>query len=353
MLTSLFSVLQLASRLPVGLAYRAERARRQYALALAAMGISTMGFALAGGHPVAVVALTALHGFAFGSIGTLGLALIIDVTQGARAGASMAAYTAAISTGYALGSLIGGALAESIGITAALGAIGVLPILAAGAVLALPPITGAPLVADRGAGLRGLLAAGARLDARVWLAFATVLYLNILQDSVDTFFPVYAPTVGISLALVGVLRAFKSGSAMFIRVTGALVLGAVHHRRMTLIAVVAAAAATVAIPLSTSVAALIPVWIVLGLTRGILRATSAAEIADLRREGRDVGLASGVYNAGLDVGGILGPAVGGVVAGAVGIPLMFQMVAVAALAAWLSVALVTRRAVALARAGAA
>ena len=82
-------------------------------------------------------------------------------------------------------------------------------------------------------------------------------------------------------------------------------------------------------------------FIVLGLTRGILRATSAANIAELRREGRDVGLASGVYNAGLDIGGIIGPALGGAVATVVGIPQMFQVVALTSLVAWLLVALAT------------
>src|SRR6059058_1495585 len=96
-LTSLIAVLQLVSRLPVGVAYRADRVKRQFALALVAFAISTSGFA-------------------FGSLGTLGLALAIDVSGGRRAGVSMAWYTAANSTGYALGALIGGSLADTIGI---------------------------------------------------------------------------------------------------------------------------------------------------------------------------------------------------------------------------------------------
>ncbi|MSQ37826.1 MAG: hypothetical protein EXR61_05890, partial [Chloroflexi bacterium] len=49
-LTSLFAVLQLASRVPVGLAYRADRAKRQFALALVGLGVSTCGFAFANGQ---------------------------------------------------------------------------------------------------------------------------------------------------------------------------------------------------------------------------------------------------------------------------------------------------------------
>jgi predicted MFS family arabinose efflux permease len=346
-LTALIAVLQLISRLPVGAAYHTDRVRRQFALALVVFAISTSGFAFAAGQPLVVAALSVVHGFAFGSLGTLGLALAIDVSGGRRAGVSMAWYTAANSTGYATGSLLGGTLADTIGIPATLGLIGLLPVLAAIVVMALPPIAAAPFPSDRGSGLRGLLAAGRRLDSRVWLAFALVLYLNVLMDSVDTFFPVFAPTLGISLATVGVLRAIKSGSAILIRSTGIVLLRAVDYRRVTLVGVVAAAAAALALPLSSSLAVLVPIFIVSGLARGVLRATSAATIAELRNEGRDVGLASGIYNSGLDIGTIVGPALGGVVASAFGIPAMFQIVAAVSLVAWLGVALsspVTREA---------
>src|SRR6266542_6245625 len=317
--TSLFAVVQLASRLPIGLAYRAERATRQLAIALVALGLSTSGCAFAAGQPVAGGALSLVHGFAFGAVGTLGLALAIDVTGGRRAGRSMAWYTAAISAGYALGSIVGGSLADVIGIPATLGAVGLLPVAAAAAILTLPAVEGAPLAPDRGTGLRALLTAGSRLDGRVWLAFVIVLYLNVLMDSVDTFFPVFAPTIGISLAVVGVLRAFKSGAAIFIRSTGVVLLRAVDYHRVTLVAVIAAAAATMALPLSNSLAILVPIFVISGLARGVLRATSAATVAELRNEGRDVGLASGIYNSGLDIGTIVGPALGGLIASAFGI----------------------------------
>jgi MFS family permease len=351
-LTSLFAVMQLLSRVPVGVAYRAERAKRQFALALVVFGVSTCGFAFANGQLVPILALSLLHGFAFGSVGTLGLALAIDITGGKRAGISMAWYTAAISLGYAVGYALGGSLAETIGIPTTFGLIGLLPIVAALTMLTLPAVEGAPFPVDRGRGLRGLFAAAAKLDRRVWLAFAVVLYLNLLSDSVDTFFPVFGPAIGISLATVGALRAFKSGAALFIRSTGGLFLRFVDYRTVTLVAVVATAAGTFVLPVSASVLVLAPVFIVLGLCRGVLRATSAATIAELRNEGRDVGLASGVYNSGLDIGAIVGPSLGGAIATLTGIGQMFQVIAVISLAAWLAVALsspATRAASGLAR----
>jgi predicted MFS family arabinose efflux permease len=51
-----------------------------------------------------------------------------------------------------------------------------------------------------------------------------------------------------------------------------------------------------------------------------------------------VGLASGIYNSGLDIGTIVGPALGGLIASAFGIAAMFQIIAVLSLLAWLAVA---------------
>ena len=140
------------------------------------------------------------------------------------------------------------------------------------------------------------------------------------------------------------LRAIKSGAGIFMRFSIAVLLHAVDYRRVTLLAIIASAVGLAAVPLSNSVLVIGPIFIVLGLTRGILRATSAANIAELRNEGRDVGLASGVYNMGLDVGGIIGPTLGGAVASVVGIGAMFQIVALAAFVGWLVVALSTRTA---------
>src|SRR5437867_5922886 len=65
-LTALIAALQLISRLPVAVAYRSDRVKRQFAFALLVFAISTSGFAFAAGAPLAVAALSILHGFAFG-----------------------------------------------------------------------------------------------------------------------------------------------------------------------------------------------------------------------------------------------------------------------------------------------
>jgi len=340
-LISLLSVTRLASRLPIGAAYQPARAKRQLAAALLALSVATGGFALAGGQSVAVVGLTLAHGFAFGSLGTLALAAIIDITGGQRAGAIMAWYTAALSTGYALGAFVGGALAEAYGIPAALVLASVLPILGVGIVLALPAFHGPPQAQVRTPGLRGFLGAAARLDPRVWLAFVIVLYINLVSDSVDAFFPLFGLSLGLTLAELGVLKGLKSAAATVIRFASLGITRVVDYKVINFWGVVVLGVATLAIPFVGGFAAFAALFVVLGLCRGILRVTSAATVAELRSEGKDVGLASGVYNAGLDIGAIIGPALGGVVASAVGIPVMFQLMAVLSLGAYFAVALST------------
>jgi MFS family permease len=343
LLTSLLAVAQLASRVPVGLGYRADRGTRQFALALVVFGLSTAGLSFANGDAVAIVALIVIHGLAFGSVGTLGLALAIDATGGRSAGVSMAWYTAAISLGYALGSIVGGWLGDLLGLAWSMTIISVVPILAALVALALPRME-VVLPPDRGSGWRGLLAAGRKLDSRVWLAVASVVFINLIWDSLDVFFVIFAPTVGISLEVVGLLRAVKSAAGLAIRLgAAAMLLTFADYRHINFVGIVLAAVMMATLPLSTSLLILVPIFAALGLARGLIRATSAATIAELRREGKDVGLASGVYNAGLDLGSIAGPTLGGAVASVIGIPQMFQAVGIAGLVAWLAVALSTTR----------
>jgi MFS transporter, ACDE family, multidrug resistance protein len=340
-LSSLFAVFRLASRVPAGAVYRPSRARLHLAVGLLAFSLSTSGFALAGGHPVAVVLLTALHGFAFGSVGTLTLAVIIDVTGGRAAGAVMGWYTAALSTGHALGAFAAGGLADAIGAAATLGLLGALPLAAAIGACALPAVAGARHAIARGKGLRGVLAAAAALDGRVWLAFTIVVYMNLVADSVDTFFPLYGVAIGLPLAAVGALKGLKSGAATLIRFVSGVLFQYLDYRAINLWAVILAAAATVALPRVFAFGALVALFILLGLTRGILRVTSAAAVAEVRREGHDVGLAAAVYNAGLDVGAIAGPALGGLLATALSLPAMFQIIAVGSLTLYFAVALAT------------
>jgi len=304
---------------------------------------STSGFAFVPGTLPLVVLLTVVHGYAFGALGTINLAATIDLTGGQRAGATMGWYTAAISTGYAVGAFAGGALADALSVQASMGILGGLPLLAGVLALRLPAIEAPPHEVTRAPGLRGLLAAHANVDPRVWIAFVIVLYINVISDAIDSFFALYALAIGLPLAASGFLKGLKSGAATFIRFISGGLFRFVDHRTVNFWAVLLMAASTLLIPVLPTFAALVVLFGVNGVCRGLLRVTSAATVAEVRAEGHDVGIASGVYNAGLDVGAIIGPAVGGVVADKVGLGPMFQLVAIGSLALYLGVSLATSR----------
>jgi predicted MFS family arabinose efflux permease len=345
--SSLLGVMRLASRIPVGARYRGSRAKRQQLLWLFVLLVSTSGYGLLRGDLVLVIAITAVHGFAFGALGTINLAVAIDQSGGRRAGAIMGWYTAALSAGYAIGAFAAGAFADRAGIDAALLWLGLTPLAGMVAVWLTPAVADAartPPEPGRALWRRGL-AAVAGIDGRVWLAFTIVLFLNILSDSTDTFFPLYGTAIGLPVAFVGILKASKSASATVIRFFAGAVFRFLDYRAINFWAVLLFAATTFAIPLVSGPAAgslLLVVFLAAGLFRGLLRVTSAATVAELRAEGRDIGLSSGVYNAGLDLGAIVGPAAGGVVSAAFGIPAMFQLLAVASLGMYLAVAFSSR-----------
>ena len=346
-LSSLLGVMRLASRVPIGARYRGSRARRQQLFWLVVFLLSTSGYAFAHGDLALVTLVTVLHGFSFGALGTLNLAVAIDLSGGRRAGAVMGWYTAALSAGYALGAFAAGAFADRIGIDATLLWLGLAPLVAMLAVWLTP----AGEDGERSAATPGLalwrrgLAAFLGIDGRVWLAFTIVLFLNILSDSTDTFFPLYGTAIGLPVAFVGALKASKSASATVIRFFAGALFRFLDYRAINFWAVLLFAASTFVIPFIAGPIAgpvLLVVFLGAGLCRGILRVTSAATVAELRAEGREIGLSSGVYNAGLDLGAIIGPAAGGVLSAAFGIPAMFQVLAVGSLVIYFAVAFSSR-----------
>lgn len=340
-LTSFIAVTRLISRVPVGTAYRPERARALILVSLLGLTLTILPLALSGAA-ILIVPVTLLHGLAFGSVTTVNLAATIDATGGRRAGAIMAWYTAALSTGYALGAFLGGAAGDHLGLRAALVVTGLIPLIGLVAALwhpRLPPSSARP--PERGRGLRGLLSAGAEIDTRVWLAFVVVLYSNLLSDSVDYLFPLYALGIGLPLAASGVLKGLKSSSATVIRFGSLALFRWVDHATVNSWGVLTMGVSMFLLPVAPGFPALVGLFVVAGLCRGILRVTSAATVADMRAEGKDVGLASGIYNAGLDVGSIVGPALAGIIGNDIGLGAMFQAIAVGGLAMYFGVALST------------
>ncbi len=336
----------LASRVPGGAWYRLSRARGLSAGALALMGLSTAGLAVGSAWELQA-ALALAHGFAFGLATTFLLALLIELPPGEEsAGPAMAWFTAAISTGYAVGAPLGAHSIERLGHAGAFVVSGLVGLVAALLMLAVSAPRGEAAEAAGSAApqvpVRGLRAL-AGLPAGVWLATLLGFYINFVGDTAGTFFPIYAVGLGISLGAVGLFKSAQSLAATGIRFVAAGLFRFLDITVTNHAAVATMALGVAAMSILMDEMLLLVAFVVTGFSRGLIRVTSATMVAEERkRPGGTVGMAAGIYNAGLDVGSMLGPPVAGALAGAFGIPMAFRVVALALPAIYYGVWLMQR-----------
>ncbi len=350
-LSSLFAVLQLAARLPAGAMYSPRRARLALAGGLALLGLTALGFTAFNGL-VPLIAMIGLHGFAFGVITTVALALCIDTKpKDYSSGAMMGWYTSAIAAGYAVGQPVGGNLADTFGFPVGFDALAAIALLAILILFSLPGLgPSAPEDATEPTRHRHrqwqLLFDPRRLPAEVLLATLIVFFVNMMFRSLHTFFPLYALAAGLSLTQVGFLRSLLSLAAAVVRPFSGRLFQVIHHRRVNHLAMVAAAGSVILSPVMIgSLTLLAGLHTLMGLSRGLTRVTSATMLAESNQAGagQSVGVWSGVYNAGLDLGSITGPAIGGLLAAWVGIPWMLVVIPIVVLGTYAIISLMARR----------
>ena len=182
------------------------------------------------------------------------------------------------------------------------------------------------------------------LPALVWLAFFVTLYINLVSGVLLTFFPIYGLAIGLSLTQIGALQGIHGAAASIVRFLSGVVFRWVSYERTLPVMVVLSGIAVATIASLKLAAVLAAAWALLGLTRGLLRVSSAAVVMDEAGE-TDArrGAASGVYLAGLDLGKIVGPLAGGVGADAVGLRPTFLAGSVAFPAVYFVLAATLRR----------
>jgi MFS family permease len=351
LLSSLFAVFQLTARIPSGVLYTPKKAKLALVAGLAILGLSALGFT-AFDQTSVLMLMIILNGFAFGAITTIALALCIDAKpKDYSSGAMMGWYTSAIAAGNAVGGPVGGFLADSYGYPAGFAATAALSLLAILVISNLSVFSkiDAQIAAEKPEKKNfqwSLRANLGKIPPGVLMGTLIVFFLNLMFRSLHTFFPLFALTVGISLTEIGFLRSSLSLAAALIRPFSGKLFQVLHHRQVTHIAMVAAAGAVFLSPILTgSISLLIILFVFMGVSRGLLRVTSATFMAESNDEspGSRVGVWSGVYNAGLDIGSIAGPAVGGFIASFTGIPMMLAVLPVLALGAYVVITIANRR----------
>lgn len=317
-----YSGAALFGRFVTGATYRANRIRWLVPLGCLLQAASFL--VLAGADsPLVLAAATATNGLGFAIASTGGLAAVMELRPAANAGALMGWYTGFIGAGYAMANFAGGLAGDLLGTSRAITVLAALPVAAAlGLGAATWRLAAAGDTAEE-AGTRqasALSLTGLRsMSPYVWLAFFCALHINLLSGVLLTFFPLFALSIGLSLTQVGTLTGTSSAVSSALRFTTPAIFRRIPYRRFLPWMVIGGGLAAAALTVSHLYLVLAVAWIVIGVSRAILRVASAALVMDAGHDSdRARGAASGIYMAGLDIGKIIGPLVGGVAVGQLG-----------------------------------
>jgi hypothetical protein len=335
-----FGFASLAARLPAGLAYSA---RRGGAFLLVGGALSAAAFALVplAHGAVAFTALMALNGIGWSVATTAQLALLVARPPGGVSTVqAMGWFSGATGLGNAAAGVLGGLCADVVGLRATFFVLAATPLVGA-----LLMVRGVASFADPSNKLsqRDEARSGSRwhglvgMPVAVWAGVLVMFFINALNAITNTFQPVLCLAAGLSLTQIGALSSIRSWASSSSRLGSGPLFARFDLSGLTLPLVVAGAVATTVIPdVRTSFLLQVPLFVVAGVSRGLLRVTGAADAFESVGAGDRVhGVTSALLYGGLDLGKVAGPILGGAVAAAWGIPTMFRVVPLALLGVYL------------------
>jgi len=322
-LISLGPVLALASRLPMGMAYHRSRARMLISLAVTAMGLTNFLYSFAGDSPTFAL-VHALNGFSYGAVTTLYMAFYVDsLAPDENRNHAMGYYVGGLALGYSTGNFFGGLTADHWGYALTFQLAALLSLVSVGLLWLLYGPSGATEGAAK-AKAKPKLTSKESLKALLEPELATVvivaLFLNLLHQMGGVFISLYGLAVGMSLTQIGVIRAAYAGCNAVTRPISGHVVNKFGHKHLSYFGLPLQSAILMLVPLFSGFGAILFVYVASGLLRAIVIVANAVGLVqDVPENKVQRGLASGVYNASGDLGNILGPSVGGLIAHATGI----------------------------------
>src|SRR5262252_5605220 len=317
-LISLNPILALVSRLPVGMAYRPHHARMLISFAVVLMGVTNFLYSFAP-NSLTFAVVHAINGLAYGAVTTLYMAFYVDsLAPDENRNHAMGYYVGTLALGYSTGNFFGGLLADHFGYG---------PTFQVAALLSLVPI--ALLWSLQGPSGQKSRPANEKPKAKLTLKdsfkalvepeLATVvvvaLFLNLLHQMSGVFISLYGLAVGMTLTQIGVVRAAYAGCNAVTRPISGHVVNKFGHRGLSYAGIPLQSAILMLIPLFTGFGPILAVYVLSGLMRAIVIVANAVGLVqDVHENKVQRGLASGIYNAAGDLGNILGPSIGGLIA---------------------------------------
>ena len=328
-LISLNPIFALLSRLPVGMAYRHSRARLLIGIGVIVMGITNFLYSFVTGS-VSFAIVHAVNGFAYGAVTTLYMAFYVDsLPPEENRNHAMGYYVGILALGYSTGNFFGGLIADHLGyrITFQLSAyLSLLPCF-------LLWLFNTGHARGESAGRdkpRAKLASReswkALLEPGLAVVVITAFFLNVIHQMGGVFISLYGLAVGMNLTQIGTIRAAYAGCNAVTRPISGHVVNKFGHRRLSYGGIPLQSALLMLVPLFTGFGAVITVYVLSGFMRAVVIVANAVGLVqDVNEEKVQRGLASAIYNAAGDLGNILGPAAGGLIAQATSIGGVFVL----------------------------
>ena len=325
---AVFGAASLLTRLPVGAVYRARRARTMLVVGGA---LSAGAFALVPlvSSPFLFAILMAVDGVGWSVATTTQLAVLVAGRSSKLSTASaMGWYAGFTGLGHTAAGTTAALVADTLGYAAGFLMLAAIPVLATLALVrAMPPIdaSATPPEAERRRGTPFAWRV-AGVPAAVWAGVLLMFDINFVNGLVTTFQPVLALAAGLTLTQVGVLASLRSFASSFVRLGSGVALARRSGAFLTTPLVVLGAVAVVLIPSAkASFVMSAPLFLAIGMSRGLLRVTGSAHAFDgAPNDDRHHGMTASLLHSGLDLGKLAGPLLGGAVAGLTSLPTMFR-----------------------------
>lgn len=182
----------------------------------------------------------------------------------------------------------------------------------------------------------------------VWAGVLIMVYINLVNGVVNSFHPLLVLPAGITLTQLGILTTCRAWASSTVRLGSGIVFSRTDGRWMTLPLLFLGAASLFFLPdVKTSFLLQVPLFLATGLSRGLLRVTGSTEAFE--GAGGDEakhGMTAAVLHSGLDLGKLIGPLAGGILAEVFGLATMFRILPIVLLAVYLPLDFAARRSLA-------
>jgi len=326
-LIALSPLLSLASRVPMGIFYKQTRARTLITLAVVIMGVCSFLYSIAE-NSLTFALVHGLNGFAYGAATTLYMAFYVDsLPPEENRSHAMGYYVGSLAVGYSTGNFLAGFLADRFGYDVAFYGAASLSLLGITLVGLLGNSPMEPIAKGKSiqpGPLRYHDALKALFEPHIASVMILAVFLNFLNQVGGVFFPLYGLAIGLTLTQLGLIRAIFTLCNAVTRPLSGFIVTRFGHRRLGYGGLSLQSILMMLVPLCTDFGSLLAVSTLTGLMRAVAIVSNAVGLVQDVDETRvQRGVATGIYNAAGDLGNILGPIAGGLIASFTGIAGLF------------------------------